>query len=216
MKTDKVISTAIVVLMGMAAMGVAHAGPTLRSLVMGGQSPVPAKNGGLAYFQITVTRAGSGSLDIYLSAANLPEGATVSFVPPKVSFTDQGPSTKNATMVVRVSPGTPAGEYPFTLRGQHGNSQNVLTQQGVLIVSSDTLIIQPPVLDIPVLQADGTVKLSGSGTALQPVLVQATTNLVSPILWETISVQSLDERGLFSLVDVDSLIFPARFYRLAQ
>ena len=188
----------------------------LRSLTIKPQSPALVAPGAWGFFPITVTRAGTGSLSIYLAVTGLPEGATVAFVPPEVAFTDQGPSTKNAVLVIRVSSTTPAGNYPITVSARHGNSAVILSCSETLRVGPTQIVIQQPVLDIPVIQPDGTIGLSGSGTASQPVLVQATTNLASATSWETIAVQMMDERGLLSLVDQDSTNYPARFYRLAQ
>lgn len=202
-------------LLGLAGTNVANAQATLRLFQMDKQLPVPAKIGGLASYLVTVTRAGSGSLDVYLTSTSLPEGCTVSFVPPKVSFTDQGPSTKNATMVVRVPDNLAAGSYPFAVSARHGNSRNILSCANTLVIGTDQIVIKQPVLDTPVLQPDGTIGLSGTGTASQPLLIQATTNLAFPN-WETIAVHSLDEQGFFALVDQDSTNFPARFYRAAQ
>ena len=204
-------------LLGLAGASVAQAGPTLRTVTVGAQSPNPADTGGLACYPVTVTRTGAGSLDAYLSAVGLPAGCTATFVPPKVSFADAGPSAKTATMVVGVAAGTPAGSYPFTVQAQKGNSQNLVTFACLLTVGGQSLVIeQRPFLNVPVVQPDGTIGLSGGGTGLQPLLVQATTNLASSVSWETIAVRTLGADGLFSLVDQDSTNYPARFYRAAQ
>jgi hypothetical protein len=63
----------------------AHADSTLRSVTIGAQSPTPASPGGKGMFPITVTRAGAGSLSVYLSVSGLPSGATASVVPPQPS-----------------------------------------------------------------------------------------------------------------------------------
>ncbi len=217
MKTNKVFAAVLVALLAVFSKNMAYANPTLRSLTMGAQSPNPASSGGLVYYSFTVTRTGTGSLDAYLSASGLPAGASVSFVPPKVSFNDGGPSTKSAVMVVRLAAGTPAGTYPITLQAQKGNSQNLLVCTNVLVVGAVNVVIaQSPFLNIPVPQSDSTKLLSGGGTALQPILIQACTNLTSTIAWETIGVQTLDSSGLFSFIDQDATNFPARFYRAAQ
>lgn len=216
MKAKRLIGSILSTLFAVALFGTAQAQSTLKSVAVGPQSPVSASSGGLAYFPIRVTRAGVGSLSVYLSVSGLPEGATFAFVPPEVVFTDKDPSAKNATLVVRLATSTLGGVYPITLTARHGHSPNTVTSTSTLVISGNVVILQPPVLFPPVLQPDGTVGLSGSGNAAQPVLVQATTNLVSGTFWETIAVQSLDERGLFAFVDQDSTNYPARFYRLAQ
>jgi hypothetical protein len=214
MKTIALTLT-IAALLGLGNSQVAQGQSALRQFSMGKQAPDSAPLGGMASYLVTVTRAGSGSLDVYLTTRELPAGCAVSFVPPKVSFTDQGPSTKTATMVIAVPKSLKPGLYDFTVAAQHGNSRNVLSSPNTLSVGSTTIVIQQPVLNIPVLQTNGTIGLSGSGTPSQPILVQATTNLAAPV-WETIAVPTLDDRGLFGLVDQDSTNFPARFYRLAQ
>lgn len=216
MKMNSTLSSVAAVMLAFSSLSSLQAGSSSRSLTIKPQSPSLVAPGGLGFFPISVTRAGGGSLSIYLSATGLPEGATVSFVPPEVAFTDQGPSTKNAVLVIRVPTTTPVGDYPITLSARHGNSSVILKATETLKVGPTQIIMQQPVLDVPVLQPDGTIGLSGKGTPSQPVLVQATTNLASATSWETIAVQMMDDRGLLSLVDQDSTNYPARFYRFAQ
>ncbi|HEY5915393.1 MAG TPA: hypothetical protein VJA21_32825 [Verrucomicrobiae bacterium] len=212
----KILTIRIVPALALAILSTAYAGPTLRSVKIGSQSPVPAAPGGKGMFPITVTRAGAGAMSVHLSVSGLPAGATAAFVPPQVNFTEQGPSTKNAVLVVALSTSTPAGTYPITLTLRQGASPNIATCTSVLNVGSTPVILGPPVLNPPVLNSDQTIGLSGSGAAAQPVLVQATTNLVSAGSWDTIGVFMLDEHGLFSVIDQDATNFPVRFYRAAQ
>lgn len=205
--------------MGVVALCVANAAfaaPALRSVVIESQSPASATPGGLVYFPFSVTRTGSGSLSAYLSVSGLPSGATFSFYPPELTFDEGGPSTKSAILLIRLDPLTPAGEYMITISAQKGNSPEILSTSTTLSVSGTPIVLMAPVLDVPVLNSDGTVGLSGLGVPVQPVLVQATTNLAVPSSWVTIAVQTVDERGLFSLVDLDRTNYPARFYRAAH
>lgn len=216
MKTQKFVSYASLAVCAMAVLATAQAAPSLKSVTLGNQSPTPAAPGGKGMFPVTVTRAGTGSMSVYLSVSGLPPAATASFVPPKVSFSDQGPSTKNAVLVIALDPNTIAGDYPITMTARHGASPSALTVSSLLTVGASTVPLFPPVLYPPVLNPDGTIGLSGQGTSSQPVLVQATTNLLSASSWETIGVYMLDQTGLFSVIDQDATNFPVRFYRAAQ
>lgn len=215
MKTNRITATLVSALLALAFVNNARATASLASASISSQSPAVASRGGLCYFPITVTRAGTGSLDVYLTVTGLPEGSEYSFVPPKVVFTAKDRSTKQATLMVRVPATTPNGSYAVTMTARHGNSPVVLTSTTTLVVGADPVMVLPPLLSTPVNQANG-VLLSGTGTPSLPVAIQATTNLTSSASWETIGVLSADDAGLFSYIDQDSTNFPARFYRAMQ
>ena len=69
----------------------------------------------------------------------------------------------------------------------------------------------PPLLSIDRL-ADNTIYLTCSGVPGQNYLVEATTNLVTPI-WTTLTTTNAGLAGLFNLIDRDATNYPARFYR---
>lgn len=216
MKPASVVTSVMVILLALFGAPHAQGASQVRAVTIGAQSPNPASVGSMASYEITVTRAGGGSLDVYLTISGLPAGITNEFVPPRVSFSDLGPSSKTATLVIHLPLGMTPGTYPFSLDAEHGSSQNVVSVPAELVVGGEVIEIQPPLLNIPVLQVDGTISLSGSGAALQPVFVQATTNLASATSWETIAVKAFDAQGFLALVDQDSTNYPARFYRLAH
>ncbi len=193
----------------------AQADPTLRSLTVGAQSPSVANPGGQAYFPVAITRTGLGSMSVFMSVTGLPQGTTSSFVPPDLSFSDQSPSTKNAKLLIRVAPGTPPGTYQFVVNAQKGNSRNTVSSTNALVVGTVPIVIQQPVLSTPTPQSNGTVLLGGSGTANQPVVIEATTDLSTGI-WTPIEIGSADATGVFSIIDQDASLYPMRFYRASQ
>lgn len=195
--------------------GYAVADPTLRQIAVGAQVPQIATPGGQAYFPVAITRFGTGSMNVLMSVSGLPAGATGSFVPPEVSFTDLGPSTKTTKLLIRIPANTPQGSYPFVITARKGNSPNLINSTNTLVIGPGQVVIQVPTLNPPVLQPDGTLLLTGTGTANQPVLVEATTDLGTGV-WQALDVQLASPDGIFSLIDQDVQLYPMRFYRVSQ
>src|SRR5947208_818688 len=72
-------------------------------------------NGNLVYEVMTVARAGSGLLEVTLTAGNLPPGVTVTFSPSVLRFTGTRVSTQTAQMIVSCPCVMPIDSYPFTI-----------------------------------------------------------------------------------------------------
>jgi len=217
MKTNQRITTASLMLSAALMLGtsIAQADPTLRSLQIGAQNPNVAAAGSLAYYPLSITRSGTGSMLVHMTVTGLPAGCTYSFLPPVLSFSDQSPSTKNAQLVIGTQASTPQGTYPLTISASHGNSANVVTVSATLIIGPTDAAVVVPTLNVPVTQADKTVLLSGNGTGNQPYLLQACNDL-STSVWVTIHVGMAGMDGVFSAIDQDATNYPARFYRAAQ
>src|SRR5882762_6054356 len=77
------------------------ASPVFDSVAVGPQAPGPINPGESATFTVTVTRIGSGNIDIYLTISGLPAGAAPSFSPGMVHFT--GPSPLSGTSALTIS-----------------------------------------------------------------------------------------------------------------
>src|SRR6266446_5641129 len=101
------------------------ASPVLTSVAVGPQSPGPIVPGGTAAFTVTVSRIGSGNIDVYLTISGLPAGATASFSPGMVHFTGPSPIADISALTVSTTTSTPRGIYPFTVTGDDGASHNL-------------------------------------------------------------------------------------------
>lgn len=215
MKSQKAQISILLGLAVLAGASLANADPRPRIFQIGPQTPALVSPGGLAEFAIAIDRTGFGSMDVQMSVAGLPAGANYSFLPLRVATVGQPPSTKNASLLIRVESSTPAGSYPFTITARHGGSPNAVTVSGTLVVGTGPVVIRQPVLNPPVLLDDGSVVLSGTGTPNLPLVVEATTDLSTGI-WVQVAVVMPGLDGIFSLIDTDATLYPMRFYRAVQ
>jgi hypothetical protein len=58
------------------------------------------------------------------------------------------------------------------------------------------------------------VALHLSGTPNYPYILQATTNLMPPVLWQQVTTNLADTNGHWSFTDTNALTTPARFFRI--
>jgi len=211
MKTEirKRIAASIMLL---ACAGHAFAGTTVGSVSVGAQAPNPVQPGSAASYPVTVTRTGTGNLDVYLTITNLPSGVTASFVPSVVHFAGSS-SAGPAALTLSTSSSLASGRYGFVVTGRDGGSQNAATNSGVLVVGSGGS--KPPAtgasLSLQTLPG-GSVQITCVGTPAYSYQVQATTNLANPS-WTVIGSGTADSSGLCSFIDADAGNFPYRFYR---
>ncbi len=185
---------------------------SLASVSVGPQIPDPVTAGSNATYTITVTRTGNGNLDVYLTCANLPAGATASFAPYPVTFVGNTPDSQAATLTIITAASTPAGIYPFLVIGDDGASFNTVTNTATLIVGGAQATQPPPLLSIAML-ADGTAKLTCNGAPGGCYWVQATP-ILCPTSWTTVATNVSDAIGWSFYIDRDATNFPMRFYRL--
>ena len=153
------------------------AASTFESVSVGTQSgTLTSGTSGTATYTVTVTRSGSGILDVLLSlTTSLPTGATASFNPGTVSFNGNTPTSKTSTLTISTSTSTPAGTTTFNslLWGQSTQGQVTTTKS-----ANGTLMVG---------KANATVTLSNltqtyTGSPLTP---SATTNPAGlTIVWD--------------------------------
>src|SRR3974377_1818767 len=102
----------------LASAGVGHA---MSSLISMSEDPVwptsSTPDGNIVYTVTTVGRAGSGLLEVTLTADGLPPGVSVTFNPSILPFTGNQLGAQTATMTVSCSVPTPIDSYPFTITG---------------------------------------------------------------------------------------------------
>ena len=60
---------------------------------------------------------------------------------------------------------------------------------------------------------DGAKQLMGQGLPGLEYVLQATTNLNLPIVWQPIATNTANASGIYSFVDADVAMYAARFYR---
>lgn len=180
------------------------ADPLMSSLDIGPQSPATICRGNSASFPLTITRTGNGNMEIYLSAPDLPPGATASFSPNPVRFSGSIVSA-TATISISTTSEAPAGSNAFSIVAIDGASHNSMTN----LLSLQTGNCLPEAAITPT----GCMCLTFYGAPGQSCVVQATTNLVAPS-WSTICTTNIGNNGLLIFTDLDSKNFPMRFYRL--
>jgi len=190
----------------------ALAGSSIGSVSVGSQSPTLVTPGSNATYTVTVTRAGTGNLDVYLTITNLPAGVSASFAPSMVHFAG-GPSTGFATLTLATTAGVVPGTYNFTVTGRDGGSGNFKTADGVLVVGSDPNLIlsQPPRLAIQKLP-QGSAQITCIGSPGYSYQIQATTDLANPS-WTIIGNGTADQTGACIFADTDANLYSQRFYR---
>src|SRR4051812_31934079 len=101
--------------------GAAQAMSTFVALDVQAQWPDSTNPGPVVVYNVTLTRVGQGDLDVLLSCAGLPGGATASFSPGTVRFVGQVPLTLTATLTVTCTNIMAVDPYPFTVAGNDGN-----------------------------------------------------------------------------------------------
>jgi hypothetical protein len=101
------------------------------------------------------------------------------------------------------------------LRSSYRPGDTVRTAQGTIVIE----IAPPPtnqtqnIVGISALP-DGNRQIAFAGVPGYAYLVQATTNLVSPV-WETVSTNVAGANGQWTFSDLNSTNYPSRFYRSA-
>ena len=96
-----------------------------------------------------------------------------------------------------------------------GNYDVIITSPYGSVVSSNvslTVLVPPSITGI-LPNTDGSLTLNFTGGAGQTYLVQATTNLIPPVVWQTLSTNVAGQDSTWQLTDTNTLDCPARFYR---
>jgi len=200
----------LLILLACAARALADS--TIGSVSLGLQSPAPVMPGSNATYTVTVIRAGSGNVDVYLTATNLPAGVSATFVPSLVHLSGSR-STGTATLTLATTAGVTPSAYSFTVTGRDGGSFNIKTAAGVLVVGSGANIIQsqPATLSLQKL-SQGSTQITCTGSPGYSYQIQATTDLANPF-WTTIGTAIADQAGHCAIVDPNAGLYSQRFYR---
>jgi hypothetical protein len=104
----------------------------LTGITVGTQAPAAIAPGNSATYVVTVSRAGSGRLDVDFSVMDLPTGASADFTPDVVSFVGNSPTSKTTTLTISTTASIPGGTFAFRVRASGG--ANVWTNTGTLTI----------------------------------------------------------------------------------
>jgi hypothetical protein len=173
------------------------------SLQIGSQAPAPVNRGGSASYTITVTKINSGSMDVYLSALDLPQGATASFSPSPIKF-GSGTTVGRATMTISTTESIVPGPHLFGVLGRDGGSHNTITNAATL----DVTLSSPGVVQM----ANGSWCFAFATEPGQSYKIQANTNFSSPS-WTTLCTTNAGTNNLLVFIDRDAAKYPCRIYR---
>ncbi|TAL02360.1 MAG: hypothetical protein EPO07_07445 [Verrucomicrobia bacterium] len=185
------------------------AATTLTSVAISSPSPNSVIQGGSATYTVTVSRTGNGNLEIYLTVAGLPPGATAAFSPSMIRFSSSTPTSATATLTITTSAATPACTYSLPVTASDGGSPNKKSCTATLMVAGSP--DAPGVLCAGKLP-DGSFRITCEGAPNQSCIVQATENLGSPN-WVTLGTNTTDANGVFAFIDFGATNCPCRFYR---
>jgi hypothetical protein len=201
-----------IILLVLACATRALADSTIGSVTVGAQSPVTVMAGSNAVYTITVGRAGTGNLDAYLSATNLPGGVSATFVPSFIHFSGSL-STRTGSLTLAIAPNVAPGTYNFTVVARDGGSPNLKSATGSLVIGSGSNIGLglPSTLAIQK-DSQGQTQITCTGPVGRSYQIQATSDLANPS-WAPIGTVTTDQFGVCIFVDGNASLYSQRFYR---
>jgi hypothetical protein len=190
----------------------ALADPTLTYVAITSQTPTFIIPGQSAAYTVTANRTGKGSMDVYCSIAGLPVGATAKFSPAVITFLEDDPSAKSATLTISTTDSIAPGIYPFVITGRHGNGSKSVSCPGTLVISAGTLIDLPQRIVSVDCQPEGSVLLNCSGRAGRTYVIQRSASLTEGS-WANLGSADADANGRFTYLDTTAVGCACRFYR---
>ena len=180
---------------------------TLSSEPLWPTSSTPDSN--LVYTVTTIGRAGSGLLEVTLTAGDMPPGVTVTFSPSTLRFTGNQITAQTATMTVHCPGLIPLDCYPFTLTGTA--LRESLTVTNLVMFTPEYVATRPPTLYMDNL-GNGVVRLRGLGATGKTYQIEAKAVLTDPA-WEPLGYSTADGNGRFTFFTAQPADVPMRFYR---
>ncbi len=183
---------------------------TLSTEPMWPSSSTPDSN--LVYTVTTVSRGGSGLLEVALSAGAMPPGVTVTFSPSVLRFTGNQLTAQTATMIVHCPSLIPLDSYPFTLTG-------TALRQSITITNQATFTPEYVATRIPILYLDnlgnGALRLRGLAATGKTYRIEAKSDLTDPV-WTPLGSTTADGNGRFTFFTAQTAGAPLRFYRAVE
>lgn len=133
----------LLLLLGAPGLALATAS-TLTGVSVGSQTgSLSAGVAGSVTYVVTVTRTGSGNIDIDLTVpSGLPTGATASFNPTQISFTGNVPTSGTSSMTITTTAATPAGvSSPVVKAKDHTAATNFTYAASLLVKTGQTITV---------------------------------------------------------------------------
>jgi hypothetical protein len=178
----------------LASVGVSHAMSELLTISEEPVWPVSSNpDGSIVYNITTAGRAGSGLLEVTLTAGNMPPGVTVTFAPSVLRFTGNEITNQPATMTVFCSGLIPLDCYPFTITGTAQRQTITITNQ--VLYSASAVANRLPTLMLDS-QTNSALRLRGLGSTGNSYKIEATSSL-SKAVWTTLGSATADANGRF-------------------
>ena len=163
----------------------------------------------LVYTVTTVGRAGSGLLEVALTAGDMPPGVTVTFSPSTLRFTGNQVTAQTTTMTVHCPVLLPLDCYPFTLTGTA--LRETITVTNLVKFTPEYVANRPPTLCLDNL-GNGVLRLRGLGATGKTYRVEAKSALTDAV-WEPLGHSIADGNGRFTFFTDRAADVPMRFYR---
>lgn len=205
---NRIGSLFIAVVFGLASAGVTHA---MSSLISMSKDPVwPATStpdSNLVYTVTAVGRAGSGLLQVTLTAGSLPPGVTVTFSPSVLRFTGNQLTAQTATMTVSCPTLMAIDSFPFTITGTSQRQSITITNQ--VFFTPQFIAVRLPTLTLDNL-TNGVLRIHGLGATGKTYQIEATPSLTNPV-WTPEGTSTADGNGRFTFFT--SKAVPMRFFR---
>jgi hypothetical protein len=165
------------------------------------------------------TRSANSSLTVPISSlltnAVDPDGDPLTLI-------SAGPTTTNGAAItldltsVFYTPVNPdpnlADQFGYTVSDAFGDQA---TGPVLISVAASPTNTPPPTITGILSMGDGNAQLSLLGSPNQWYYVQAASNLVPPVAWETIATNQADGSGVLLYIDSGATNFTTRFYRFA-
>ncbi len=173
-------------------------------------SSTPDNN--VVYNVTAVGRAGSGLLQVVLTASNLPPGVTVTFSPSVLKFTGNQLTAQTATMTFSCPSLMPTDCYAFTITATAQRESITITNE--ICFSASYLAIRPATLMLDSLTNGGLggCRLRGLGATGTTYRIEATPTLNNPV-WTVLGTATGDGNGRFTYFPTPAPGFPMRFFR---
>lgn len=173
-------------------------------------SPTPDSN--VVYTVSTVGRAGSGLLEVTLTADDMPPGVTVTFSPSVLRFTGNQLTTQTATMTVHCPSLIPIDCWPYTLTGTALRETVTITN---LVVSTPQLVAnRTPTLYMDDL-GKNALRLRGLGATGKSYQIEARSDLCDST-WTPLGNSTADGNGRFTYFTTQLSSAAMRFYRAVE
>ncbi len=207
---NKISALLLAATLSLASTGVSHA---MSSLVSLSSQPVwptsSTPDGNLIYNITAVGRAGSGLLEVTLTAGDMPPGVTVTFTPSVLRFTGNQLTSQTTTMTVSCPWLLPLDCFPFTITGTA--QRETITITNLVCFSPSFVAVRAPTLYLDSM-TNSTLRIRGLGATGKTYQIQATSNLSNPV-WTSLGSATADGNGRFTFFITPDATAPARFFR---